>query len=931
MKKLFLILSLVALVLISGTVVAAARPTNVVVTITSSFDNSNKNLTHQDTTLPVGSLFSLNASNIQSSYIFAFWVINGVVRNDLAATSSIKLQTSMHIQAVFHKSGEHAVLFVDSNGKLISTEYVETGDPVSAPSYDGFSKPGLVINESTPWKSLQGSTTLTGINTSRVYVLQYQNPSTPVTVILSVTGGVATPSNPNRNDVVTLVANDLPSFKYWKDSNGNVLSYQSTFVFTALNDVTIIAETVNSKTPATLVTMSSDLAIRDDYETYVGRFELQSGHELVEWGFILSQDSVGLLTFNTQNRIVAKSNTFNATTNEFVMSFSEVTFSRIRAYIVVDNGTGLIEYYSYSQEIVPSDLFISEYIEGSSNNKAIEIYNGTGRDINLTGYSVKLFSNGSPTVSTNLNLSGILVNGDVYVIYNTSAISSIASVGDITSEVTFFNGDDAIGLYNGSTLIDLIGVIGVDPGTSWPVGTGATAEFTLVRKSSVLSFSGSFVEDEWDVYPQDTVTYLGSHTAITGTLSESQKIVLDTSAVSIPSSVKVEGNLTLPLSGNNGSTISWSSDSTHLITNLGVVSLPTGSPETAILTATITLGSLSKVKEFEVVVGKLDSERVSIAKTALVISSLITEAGSMGLPTTGSEGTTVTWSSDNVNVISNAGLVVLPETGSVVVNLTATISFGSSSDTKVFFVTVSSSNIDNYTVSFNTNGGTIYANQIIQSGQKASNPGTPIRTNSIFKGWFEQNLVTTFDFDQSITSDTTIYAVWESLLYSFNFLDGGSSSNSGYANTGLMTNVSYASDNPGGTSGTTTWRADYANLSATIYTRLGGLLESTEYGTPNANIRTDFAFNQSISKVEIVDAAKFGTVGRTTMVYLQISSNGTTWTTVASTTTINGTIVFSGLNIPAGSRIRITIALTAATSTNSGIQFTGIKVYGNPS
>jgi hypothetical protein len=59
------------------------------------------------------------------------------------------------------------------------------------------------------------------------------------------------------------------------------------------------------------------------------------------------------------------------------------------------------------------------------------------------------------------------------------------------SQLTFYNGDDFVGLYEISgadtTLIDLVGERGFDPGTAWTVGTGATAEYTLVRMASVTS------------------------------------------------------------------------------------------------------------------------------------------------------------------------------------------------------------------------------------------------------------------------------------------------------------------------------------------------------------------------------------------------------------------------------------------------------------
>ena len=42
-----------------------------------------------------------------------------------------------------------------------------------------------------------------------------------------------------------------------------------------------------------------------------------------------------------------------------------------------------------------SDLFISEYAEGNSQNKAIEIYNPTSQAIDLNGYRIERYSNGS--------------------------------------------------------------------------------------------------------------------------------------------------------------------------------------------------------------------------------------------------------------------------------------------------------------------------------------------------------------------------------------------------------------------------------------------------------------------------------------------------------------------------------------------------------
>ncbi len=178
-----------------------------------------------------------------------------------------------------------------------------------------------------------------------------------------------------------------------------------------------------------------------------------------------------------------------------------------------------------------SDLFISEYIEGSSNNKALEIYNGTGADVDLSGYQIWKISNGGSWPENTLSLSGTLANGDVYVVYNSSSDAAIAAVGDVTWSQANWNGDDAIGLAkdDGSgtfNLIDAVGQDGADPGSGWDVAgvTNATKNHTLVRKSTICapntdwdaSRGTNTTNSEWIVYNIDEFSYLGSHTASCG-------------------------------------------------------------------------------------------------------------------------------------------------------------------------------------------------------------------------------------------------------------------------------------------------------------------------------------------------------------------------------------------------------------------------------
>ncbi|MBW6514324.1 MAG: chitobiase/beta-hexosaminidase C-terminal domain-containing protein [Candidatus Syntrophosphaera sp.] len=177
------------------------------------------------------------------------------------------------------------------------------------------------------------------------------------------------------------------------------------------------------------------------------------------------------------------------------------------------------------------DLFFSEYLEGSSSNKALEIFNGTGMAVDLSDYKVELYSNGSPTAGNTLVMTGMLAHGDVYVIANASANAAILAVADVTSTVTFFNGDDALALIKISTgeYVDIFGVIGNDPGTQWTADGGySTLDKTLVRKPTVVqgvtvnptgTGPEAFVTlgTEWDVYPIDSFSFLGYHTFSPGT------------------------------------------------------------------------------------------------------------------------------------------------------------------------------------------------------------------------------------------------------------------------------------------------------------------------------------------------------------------------------------------------------------------------------
>ncbi|MDP1825607.1 MAG: Ig-like domain-containing protein [Archangium sp.] len=161
-------------------------------------------------------------------------------------------------------------------------------------------------------------------------------------------------------------------------------------------------------------------------------------------------------------------------------------------------------------------LFFSEYVEGSSNNKAVEIFNPFSTPVNLTGCSLRLYSNGAVAPSTTLALTQTIASHDVLVACNPSSSAALLATCDVTNSAVNFNGDDAIELFcNGST-VDAIGQVGFDPGTNWGAGVLRTVDQTLRRKCVISTGDGiaNNVFDpapEWDGFAIDTFAGLGAH------------------------------------------------------------------------------------------------------------------------------------------------------------------------------------------------------------------------------------------------------------------------------------------------------------------------------------------------------------------------------------------------------------------------------------
>ncbi|MBF6607427.1 MAG: lamin tail domain-containing protein, partial [Flavobacterium sp.] len=185
----------------------------------------------------------------------------------------------------------------------------------------------------------------------------------------------------------------------------------------------------------------------------------------------------------------------NATTSGFTASWDAVEGATGYNLDVSTSAT-------FGTTTYAADLFISEYVEGSSNNKYIEVYNGTNAEVNLSDYALQVFPNGATSGQSAASLSGTLAPGATKVVRNSSANLSGTTQYD-TSGATNFNGNDPVALLKNGVQIDVIGEIG---------STDLFGENVTMRRNSDAAAPGTtFNSSDWTTLPENTIDGLGSH------------------------------------------------------------------------------------------------------------------------------------------------------------------------------------------------------------------------------------------------------------------------------------------------------------------------------------------------------------------------------------------------------------------------------------
>lgn len=176
-----------------------------------------------------------------------------------------------------------------------------------------------------------------------------------------------------------------------------------------------------------------------------------------------------------------------------------------------------------------SDLIVSEYVEGSSYNKAIEIYNGTGADVDLSAYTLQKQANGAGEYGNALELSGTLADGLTYVIVVENCDNNdLRDLADllISSQAMNFNGNDAVALFKGSEKIDEVGVFG---------STADWGKDVTLRRIYGEGPTATYDPSEWTEADKDDFSDLGKF----GADVEAPSIRMVTSEASDPNTIMV--------------------------------------------------------------------------------------------------------------------------------------------------------------------------------------------------------------------------------------------------------------------------------------------------------------------------------------------------------------------------------------------------------
>ncbi|MDO7536876.1 ExeM/NucH family extracellular endonuclease [Acinetobacter pittii] len=135
---------------------------------------------------------------------------------------------------------------------------------------------------------------------------------------------------------------------------------------------------------------------------------------------------------------------------------------QLRTLSVLLGALGAFTYSPWAQ----AQLMFSQYVDGSSNRKGLEIYNPDGTTVNLADYEIQQFNNGGTAKTAVFRLQGSLISKQKFLVGRSELQAELGSKVNQVAALSF-NGDDAVVLVYKGTPVDHFGRIGERPEAGW--------------------------------------------------------------------------------------------------------------------------------------------------------------------------------------------------------------------------------------------------------------------------------------------------------------------------------------------------------------------------------------------------------------------------------------------------------------------------------
>lgn len=319
-------------------------------------------------------------------------------------------------------------------------------------------------------------------------------PTAPTLSANNTTSTKTTLSWSGATDNVTVASYDI-----YKDGVLIANSTTSPYTVTGLSASTSYVFTVKAKDASNNISVSSNAVtvttLDPDTITPTAPSLSASGTTNVSTTltFTGATDNIGVTAYEIYKDGALIANVNNSPYTVTGLSTSTTYIFTVKAKDDAGNVSPLSNAVSVTTLAAPAatELYISEYYEGTSNNKVLEITNPTLSAISLSGYSIKKQSNGSGAWSFELNLSGTINPKSTFLLKNSlSSLSSCTfTAQSVVGAPIDFNGDDPVALFKNGTLIDVVGTFN---------GTTNFAKDTDLRRNVIIP-NPVYTPSEWDV------------------------------------------------------------------------------------------------------------------------------------------------------------------------------------------------------------------------------------------------------------------------------------------------------------------------------------------------------------------------------------------------------------------------------------------------